>query len=179
MRKTRVLALVVASLVSTASFAGAQAPAAGAQTDRQAMGRGIEGRRGGERGGALRGISLSDAEKAKMKEIRAKYSAEGKTLRESMKPAMQEARALRQKGDTAGLRALWEKNKTNRDQMQALQARQQAEIRSALSPENQTRFDANVQEQAKRRAEWAKNGKRGKHGGKHGEFRGRGAGRVG
>jgi hypothetical protein len=96
-----------------------------------------------------------------------------------MKPAMQEARALRQKGDTAGLRALWEKNKGNRDQMQALQLRQQAEIRAALSPENQKLFDANVQEQAKRRAEWARNGKGGKHGGARGEFRGRGAGRVG
>ena len=171
MRKTRVLALVVASLVSTASFAGAQAPAVGQQGGRHAMGRGIEGRRGGERGGALRGLKLSDAEKAKVKAIRTKYAAEGKTLRASMKPAMQEARALRQKGDTAALRALRDKNKTGRDQMQALQVRQQAEIRTALSPDNQKLFDANVQAQAKRRAEWAKNGKAGKvgrRGGHHG-----------
>jgi Spy/CpxP family protein refolding chaperone len=177
MRKTRVMALVVASLVSAASFAGAQAPAAGPQGGRHAMGRGIEGRRGGVGGGALRGIKLSDAENAKLKEIHAKYVAEGKTLRESLKPAMQEAKALRQKGDTAGLRALWEKNK-GRDQMQALQVRQQAEIRTALSPENQKLFDANVQAQQQRRAEWAKNGKSGKHG-KHGGFRGRGTARVG
>jgi Spy/CpxP family protein refolding chaperone len=168
MRKTRVLALVVASLVSTASFAGAQAPSAGAQGGRPAMGRGMEGRRGGERGGALRGLKLSDTEKAKVKEIHTKYAAEGKTLRESMKPAMQEARALRQKGDTAGLRAMWDKNKAGRDRMQALQVRQQTEIRTALSPENQKLFDANVQEQAKRRAEWAKNGKAGGHGGRRG-----------
>jgi Spy/CpxP family protein refolding chaperone len=168
MRKTRVLALVVASLVSTASFAGAQAPSAGAQGGRPAMGRGMEGRRGGERGGALRGLKLSDAEKAKVKEIHTRYAAEGKTLRESMKPAMQEARALRQKGDTAGLRALWDKNKAGRDRMQALQVRQQTEIRTALSPENQKLFDANVQAQATRRAEWAKNGKAGGHGGRRG-----------
>jgi Spy/CpxP family protein refolding chaperone len=128
----------------------------------------MEGRRGGERGGALRGLKLSDTEKAKVKEIHAKYAAEGKTLRESMKPAMQEARALRQKGDTAGLRAMWDKNKAGRDRMQALQVRQQTEIRTALSPENQKLFDANVQEQAKRRAEWAKNGKAGGHGGRRG-----------
>ena len=168
MRKTRVMALVVASLVSTASFARAQAPAVGAQGGRHAMGRGMEGRRGGERGGALRGLKLSDAEQAKVKAIHTKYAAEGKTLRESMKPAMQEARALRQKGDTAGLRALWDKNKAGRDQMQALQVRQQAEIRTALTPENQKLFDTNVQEQAKRRAEWAKNGKAGGHGGRRG-----------
>ena len=167
MRKTRVLTLVVASLVSTASFAGAQAPAAGARSGRHAMGPGMEGRRGGERG-ALRGLKLSDAEKAKVKEIHTKYAAEGKTLRESMKPAMQEARALRQKGDTAGLRVLWDKNKAGRDRVQALQVRQQTEIRTALSPENQKLFDANVQAQATRRAEWAKNGKAGGHGGRRG-----------
>ena len=166
MRKTRVMALVIASLVSTASFVGAQAPAAGPQAGRHAMGRG-EGRRGGERG-ALRGLKLSDAEQAKVKAIHTKYAAEGKTLRESMKPAMQEARTLRQKGDTAGLRAMWDKNKAGRDRMQALQVRQQTEIRTALSPENQKLFDANVQEQAKRRAEWAKNGKAGGHGGRRG-----------
>ena len=165
MRKTRVLAFVVASLVSTASFAGAQAPAAGPKGGRHAMGARMEGR--GDRG-ALRGIKLSDAEKASVKAIHTKYAAEGKTLRESMKPAMQEMRALRQKGDTAGLRALREKNKGGRDQWQALQVRQDAEIRAALTPENQKLFDANVQKQAQRRAEWAKNGKAGGRGGRRG-----------
>ena len=174
MRKTRVMALVVASLVSAASFAGAQAPAAGPQGGRHAMGRGMVGGRGGERG-ALRGLKLSDAEKAQIKTIHAKYAAEGKTLRESLKPTMQEARALRQKGDTAGLRALWDKNKPARDQMQALQVRQQAEIRAALSPENQKLFDANVQKLATRRGEWAKQGRGGKRSGMHD----RGAAKIG
>jgi Spy/CpxP family protein refolding chaperone len=166
MRKSRVLAFVVASLVSTASFAGAQAPAARPQGERHAMGPGMEGRRG-ERG-ALRGLKLSDAEKTKVQAINTKYAAEWKTLRESMKPAMQEARTLRQKGDTAGARAVWDKNKAGRDQLQALEVRQQAEIRAALSPENQTLFDANVQKQAQRRAEWEKKGKAGSHAGRRG-----------
>lgn len=174
MRKTRVLALVVASLVSTASFAGAQAPATAPQGGRHAMGR--EEERGfGERGGVLRGLKLSDAEKTQVKTIHGKYAAEGRALRESLKPTIQEARTLRQKGDTAGLRALREKNKPARDQMEALQVRQRTEIRAALSPENQTLFDANVQKLATRRAEWAKQGK----GGRHGGMRGRGAARVG
>jgi Spy/CpxP family protein refolding chaperone len=182
MRNSRVLALVVASLVSTASFAGAQAPATGQQGGRQTMGRGIEGRRGGPGDGALRGLNLSETEKAKVKEIRAKYVAEARTLSESLKPTMQEVRALRQKGDTAGLRALREKNKPVRDQLQALQRRQQADIRAALSAENQKLFDANVREQATRRAEWAKNGKAGKAGkaGKQGgAHRGNHGGRTG
>ena len=167
MRKTRVLALVVASLVSTASFAGAQAPATAPQGGRHAMGRGMEGPGFGRRGGVLRGLKLSDTEKAQVKAIHVKYAAEGRTLRESLKPTMQEARTLRQKGDTAGLRALWEKNKPARDQMQALQVRQQAEIRAALSPENQKLFDANLQKLATRRTEWTKQGKGGRHRGMH------------
>jgi hypothetical protein len=138
----------------------------------------MEGRGIGERGGALRGLKLSDAEKAQVKTIHAKYAAEGKTLRESLKPTMQEARALRQKGDTAGLRALWDRNKPARDQMQALQVRHNAEIRAALSAENQKLFDANVARQAERRAEMEKNGKAGKFG-KRGGRRGPGAARVG
>ena len=117
------------------------------------MGRGMEGRRGGERGGALRGLKLSDAEKANVKAVHTKYEQQFKTLRESMKPVFEEARTLRQKGDTAGLRALWLRNGASRDQMQALEARQRTDIRAALSPDNQKQFDANVAEQAKRRAE--------------------------
>ena len=164
MRKTRVLALVVASLVSAASFAGAQAPGVMEKGGRHAMGRGMEGRRDHGRGAMLRGLKLSDAEKAKVKEIRSRQAAEAKAQREAMKPAMQEARALRQKGDTAGLRALWDKNKASRDQMQALALRQQTEIRAALSAENQKQFDLNLQERATRRAEWKKDGKDGQKG---------------
>jgi Spy/CpxP family protein refolding chaperone len=179
MRNSRVLALVVASLVSTASFAGAQAPTTGQQGGRHAMGRGIEGRRGGPGGGALRGLNLSETEKAKLKEIDAKYAGERKSLRESLKPTMQDARALRQKGDTAGLRALMAKNKPVHDQLQALQVRQQADVRAALSAENQKLFDAKVQEQAKRRAEWEKNGKAGKAGKQGGARGGNRGSRIG
>jgi Spy/CpxP family protein refolding chaperone len=111
----------------------------------------------------LKGIKLSDAEKAKLKEIHGRYAPENKKLFESMKPVREEARALRQKGDTAGARAVLERNKAGRDQFKALREREQADARAALTPENQKQFDLNVQEQAKRRAEWAKNG--GKKGG--------------
>jgi Spy/CpxP family protein refolding chaperone len=128
---------------------------------------GLQGEPG--RGGMLRGIRLSEAERTKLKEIRDKYAPENKKLFESMKPAMQEARALRQKGDTAGARAVLERNKAGRDQFNALREREQAEVRAALAPENQKQFDLNVQEQAARRAEWVKSGgKRGGHRG-HGQ----------
>jgi Spy/CpxP family protein refolding chaperone len=167
MRKSRIIALVVASLVSTASFAGAQAPAAGAQAGRSAMGRGMQGGRGQR--GLFRGIKLSDTEKAKLKDIRAKYAPEQKQLRESLKPAMQEARTARQKGDSVAARAAFARTKDGRDKMKALTDREQAELRSALTPENQKQFDANVQRFAQRRAEWEKGGRKGHRGQRNGQ----------
>lgn len=168
MGKTRIIALVMASLVSTASFAGAQAPAPGTQTGRHAMGRGMEAGAPGQRG-MLRGIKLSDAEKAKLKEIHGRYATQSKSLRESMKPAMQEARAARQKGDTTAARAVWSRNKAGLDRMQALRTSEQADIRTALTTENQKQFDANVLQMSKRRADAKANGREGKRGGVRGQ----------
>ena len=160
MGKSYVLAVVVASLVSGASFAEAQTASPAPQAARHAMRGGMRG----EHRGALKGIELSDAEKAKLKEVRQKYAPEQKKLAESMKPAMQEARALRQKGDTAGARAVIEKNKAGREQFAALRTREQAEVRAALSADNQKLFDQNVKDREARRAEWAAKGKGGHRG---------------
>lgn len=164
MGKTRVIALVVASLVSTASFAGAQAPAQqGAQQGRHAMQRGQRAGARVERG-LFRGIKLSDAERAKLKDINSKYATQAKSLREQMKPAMQEARTARQKGDTTAARAALAKNKGTFDKLAELRKSQQAEIRSALTPENQKLYDANVQQLAKRRDDMKAHRKDGKAG---------------
>jgi Spy/CpxP family protein refolding chaperone len=164
MSKTRVIAIAVASLVSAASFAGAQAPAQqGARPQRHAMERGMRAGARGDRG-LFRGITLSDAEKAKLKDIHGKYATQGKSLREQMKPAMQEARAARQKGDTAAARAVWARNKGTMDKLAELRKSEQTEIRSALTPEHQKAFDANVQQFAKRREEMKAKGKGGRPG---------------
>jgi Spy/CpxP family protein refolding chaperone len=128
------------------------------------MGPGFEGRGGRA---LFRGITLSDAEKAKVKEISAKYRTEKKSSQDAMRAPMQEARAARQKGDSAAARAAFDRMKGDRDKLKALNERQVAEIRSALTPENRTKFDANMQELAKRRAEWEKNGKGGHRGWQH------------
>ena len=168
MGKTRVIALAVATLVSAASFAGAQAPVQ--QRARQGQHEMQRGMRAGVRAerGLFRGIKLSDAEKAKIKDIHAKYATQAKSLREQMKPAMQEARADRQKGDTAAARAGFAKNKATFDRLAELRKSEQGEVRSALTPENQKLYDANVQQLAKRRDEMKagrKDGKAGKRGG--------------
>jgi Spy/CpxP family protein refolding chaperone len=154
MRQSRVFAVIVASLVSSAAVAQAQTATPRPHAERHEM---REGRRGGH--GMLRGLELSDVEKSKLKEINGKYASEGKSLRESLKPAMQEARADRAKGDTAAARAVLQRNKAGMEQVKALRDRRNADIRSALSPENQKRFDANLARATERRAD----GKRGGH----------------
>jgi Spy/CpxP family protein refolding chaperone len=162
------MALVAAALVSSVSFAGAQAPTPNATGERHATGRGMEGRPG--RNGLFRGVNLSDAEKAKIKQVREKYQGEAKGLRESLKPAMQEARAARQKGDSVAAKAAWDRSAADRDKLRALMERERADIRASLSSENQKQFDANVQQLAQRRA--AKGEKTGKKGhGEHGARR--------
>ena len=170
MRKTRVIGFVVASLVSVASLAQAQTASPNARQERREA-RGIEGRAGREgRGGLFRGITLSDAEKTRLKEVHTKYGTEAKALRQSLRPAMQEARVARQKGDTAGVKAAWSKTEGAREKLRALTDRERAEIRTALTAENQRLFDANVKQLEQRRAEMKKQGKGDRAG--RGAFRG-------
>jgi Spy/CpxP family protein refolding chaperone len=155
MRKTGVFGLALASLLAIGTVAQAQAQAAtpGATQKHQArraradagMGRGL-----------LRGITLTDAEKTKVNEVRAKYRDEAKTLRAQLRPSMQEARVARQKHDSAAAKAAWDKTTATRQQLQELATKQQADIRAALTPEHQTQFDANVKSMEERRAEMPK-----------------------
>ncbi|MEO6528063.1 MAG: Spy/CpxP family protein refolding chaperone [Gemmatimonadaceae bacterium] len=162
MGKSQVIGFVVASLVSVASLAPAQASAPNARHERHGAGRGMEGRPG--RGGLFRGISLTDAEKSHVKQIHTTYRAEAKTLRESLLPAMRDARAARQKGDTAGVKAAWSRTAGDRSKLRALMDREKAEIRGALTPEHQHLFDANAKQRAERRADGRKNTKSDRNG---------------
>ena len=128
MRKSRVIGFVIVSLLTVGSIAQAQTAAPRTPQARQQWG----GRMEGGRGRLLRGIKLSDAEKARVKEIRGKYQTESKSLRES--------------GD--------------RQKLQDLMQRERAEIRTALTAEHQTQFDANMKQLDQRRA-GRKNGGRG------------------
>jgi Spy/CpxP family protein refolding chaperone len=175
MRTSHAIALVALSLVSTAQLAQAQTAAPRARQEQQrAEGRRMDGR--GGRGGLFRDITLSATEQSKLKEIRAKYGAEARTLRESLRPAMEEVRAARQKGDTVAARAAWDRTQRGRESIRALMERERAEIRSALSAENQRKFDANLQQLQQRRADGRRNGKDGSG---RGELRARRGGRIG
>ena len=157
MRNSRVVGFAIAGILAVGTIAQAQSTTTQPQQQRHATRRAGNGER--SRAGLLRGITLSDAEKTQVKAIHAKYSAEAKSLRESLRPAMQDMRAARQKRDSAAVKAAWDRTAGDRQKLQALMQRERAELRSALTPEHQKVFDANATVLQQRRAEWSKKGK--------------------
>ena len=92
----------------------------------------------------FRGIALTDAEKASVKTIREKYEGQFKTLREASKPQREEMKAARQRGDSAAVKAIWDKGADERAKMKSLAEQMNGELRAALTPEHRAQFDANV-----------------------------------
>ena len=168
MRKNRVIGLAMVAVLSVGTLAQAQSATTQPEHQRRGMGRGD---RVGPGRGLLRGITLSEAEKTRVQAIRTKYDAEAKSLRESLRPAMEEMRAARQKRDSVAMKAVWEKSAADRQKLQVLVQRQRADVRAALTPENQKVFDANAKQMEQRRAQWNERGK-GERGGRAG-LRGR------
>jgi Spy/CpxP family protein refolding chaperone len=124
MKAIRIAALGVALLAGGTAVAGAQA-ATQAPTQ--------QGGGGGGRGGfnrTLSGIELTEAQKAKVAEIQAKYQPEMQAIRESMQGG----------GDRAA----------GFTKMQALNEKRNPEIRAVLTPEQQVIFDKNLAEQKAR-----------------------------
>lgn len=161
MRKSRVMAFVVA-LVLCATLVQAQARGDADRAPRGecGMGRGGDGRPGAAR--LFKGVRLSDTERAAIRTIREKYRAQGQELRKTQRPAMDEIRALRQKGDTAGARAAFERTKGDREKARGLLGQERNDIRGALSADNQKTFDANAKKLEARRAKWVKKGREGR-----------------
>ncbi len=147
MRKSRVIGFAIAGILSVGTLAQAQSTTT---PHRHATGRTVRGARGHTR--LLRGIELTDAEKTQVKAIHTKYRAEARSLRESLRPALQDVRAARQKRDSVAVKAAWEKSAGDRQKLQALMQRERADIRTALSVEHQAQFDANVKQLEQRRA---------------------------
>jgi hypothetical protein len=131
-------------LVSAAAIAAAQqptptpTPAPGVQARRFARG----GHRKQFDRALFRGITLSDAEKTNIQAVHAKYASQMQTLNTQMRTEAQNAKAARQRGDTAALRSIRANIVAQHTQM--MQA-EQSDLRGALSSQNQSKFDANVQ----------------------------------
>jgi Spy/CpxP family protein refolding chaperone len=150
---SRIRSMVVGLLVvaGMAGVAEAQTP----QRDRQPRARGEMWRGGKQPGGMrglLRGITLTDAEKANVEAVGEKYRGEFQTIRQSMRPDLEAARAARQRGDTAAARAAFSRTADERAQLEALTERMRADVRAALAPEHRAQFDANVARMKERMA---------------------------
>jgi Spy/CpxP family protein refolding chaperone len=167
MSKIRSMVVGLLAIAGVAGVVDAQAP----QRDRGERARG-EGRRGGKDGigqpgmrGLFRGITLSESEKAALQAVGQKYRGQFETIRQSMRPDFEAARAARQRGDTAAARAALARTADERAQLAALTERVRVDSRVALAPEHRAQFDTNVARMKERMA------KRGTEG--WGERRGR------
>ena len=158
MSSVRTLALGALMIVGVAGVSAAQStttPPSRAQRSGQ-----LQGRRGGGEFG--RDLNLTDAQKAQIKTIRAKYQPQNEALRTQAKPFMDAARAAHQKGDTAAARTNMEKA---HQLMQGASFRTQenAEIRAILTPDQQAKWDARQKNMAERGKDghkgWGKKGK--------------------
>jgi Spy/CpxP family protein refolding chaperone len=130
MKVFRIAALGVALLAGSAAIAGAQ-NAAPAPTQQGGPGM---GRRGNQ---TLNGIELTDAQKAKVSEIQAKYQPEMQAIRESIQNGGDRAEAFQK--------------------MSALRDKMTPEIRAVLTPAQQAIYDKNVAEQKARMEQMRQN----------------------
>ena len=137
MRKTTfALGLGLALSVGAADLAAQQQ----ARPDRAARENSARAQRGP--GALLRGITLTDAQRAQLEAHREQQKAARQASRDSGQQAFDAARAARQRGDTAALRTLREQQRV---QMTQARDREIAALRGILTAEQRVQFDRNVE----------------------------------
>jgi Spy/CpxP family protein refolding chaperone len=148
MSSVRALALGALMIVGVAGVSAAQSAAPKADSSHRRGGQMRAGREGGREFG--RDLNLTDAQKAQVKTIRAKYQPRNEALRNQAKPFMEAARAAHQKGDTVAARTNMEKARQVMQGGQSIRTQENAEIRAILTPDQQAKFDARQKKMAER-----------------------------
>jgi hypothetical protein len=169
MRKSVLIGFGLA--VAMAGAAAAQAPKG--DTLRRPRGEGVRGERferrgGGPNGFLLRGITLTEAQKIQLAQLRTAEKQTMETKRDAMKQRHEQMKQARQRGDTAAVRAEMQKRQL---EMQRIREQNVASVRNILTADQRVQFDKNVAELKQREAERAQRvGDRGpgKRGGKPG-----------
>jgi Spy/CpxP family protein refolding chaperone len=164
MRKSILMGLGLATVLASGAVAQQDAP-------RRGKGDGAKAGQFDKRGGApdgflLRGITLSETQKTQLKALRTTEREKVKATRQGSKGQMSEAKAARQRGDTAAARAIVQRNR-----LQMAQEREQhvAAVRNILTADQRVQFDKNVAEmKAHRQDRAAKGDPRGKKVGRFG-----------
>ena len=123
MQSVRSLIVAGSLLLSAVAIVPAQQPAPVPAPAPRARARGAARPQRGKQfdKALLRGVTLSDAEKTNLQAVRAKYAA--------------------QRGDTAALRSMRASFQTER---QTLAQAERNDVRNALTPANQAKFDSNL-----------------------------------
>jgi Spy/CpxP family protein refolding chaperone len=181
MSRLNAAALGAALLIGISRVAGAQAPGTQSPSVKTPGEKGIDGHRG-HRGEAMRGgrrggrgfepglardLNLTEAQRTQIRAIHEKYRPRIQAIHEQFKSQSEAARALRQKGDTAGARAAFQRLRTDMQaRLQPIHQQQQTEIRNLLTAEQRTKFDAAQQRMKERIQNREKNGR-----GKAGRYR--------
>lgn len=161
MSRTRVAALGAALLFGISAVAGAQAPARPDHGPRNGAGM----RRGREFGDRMvKDLNLTASQQAQIKTIHAKYKPQFEAIRQQVKAQSESARALRQKGDTAGARAAFQKVRADvQARSQTIRKQEDSDIRAILTTEQRAKFDA-AQAQRKQWMEKRRSGAPGRRG---------------
>jgi protein CpxP len=180
MRKSILIGLGLAA--SLAGIAAAQQPGADAPKRERAEGRrgGPDGRfedRAGPRGLLFKDITLTDAQKTQLKELRKAQHDKMDANKEQRRKQFDALKAAREKSDTVAVKAIMARN---RQTMEQARAQEIVAIRTILTAEQRVQFEKNVVELKQREAERAQRfGQDGRRGPRDGTFRGGKPGRQG
>ena len=104
---------------------------------------GMRGQRGGPDGLLLKGIELSEGQRAQIAQLQKAQRDSMQGMRGDRRAHADEMRAARQRGDTAAARAIMQRN---RQGMQQERAQHIAAVRNILTAEQRVQFDKNVAE---------------------------------
>jgi periplasmic protein CpxP/Spy len=155
MRKSILMGLGLAVSVASTAIAQQQdtvrgqrgkGPDRGGQFDRRG------GPRGGPMGLLLKDITLTEAQRTQIAQLRKTEHDQMAAKRDARKAEFEKVREARQRGDTAAVRAAMQQH---RQQMEQQRAQHVAAIRQILTAEQRVQFDKNVAELKTREAERA------------------------
>lgn len=117
--------------------------------------------RGGPDGMLLKGITLTEGQRAHIAQVSKTQRDALAATRESRKAEMEQMRSARQRGDTAAVRAAMLKNRQAMEQQRATRV---ATIRNILTAEQRVVFDRNVAEMQQRQVGQKGQGAKGQKG---------------
>ncbi|HYI94292.1 MAG TPA: Spy/CpxP family protein refolding chaperone [Bryobacteraceae bacterium] len=139
--------ILAASLVLASGAAFAQAPSTETPAEQQRQGK--RDHRGGQ-GRIAAALNLTDTQKEQAKAIHEKYKASNTEVRTQMRDLRSRAEAAKQANNTAELDRIKQEREAVFAKAKESWNAERTEIRSILTPEQQTKFDEMAERRGKR-----------------------------